>query len=196
MGPTLRPAEPQDLVPLRELERLAGERFRDVGLAHVADHEPPSVDELARYAEDGRAWVADGGSGPPLGYVLVDVVDGCAHVEQVAVHPAHQGRGIGRALMDVARDWARATGRPAVTLTTFDAVEWNRPLYEHLGYRVLRDHELGPELRARRRPRGRPGSRPGQQGLHAPRPAPLSSGVAGVAQPARRPTRPRIRRST
>jgi GNAT superfamily N-acetyltransferase len=150
MGLTIRPAEPPDLVPVRELERAAGERFREVGLAHVADHEPASVDELARYAEAGRAWVADGGKGPPVGYVLVDVVDGCAHVEQVSVHPDHQGRGVGRALMDVAHGWARATERPAVTLTTFDAVEWNRPLYEHLGYRVLQDHELGPELRARR----------------------------------------------
>jgi hypothetical protein len=26
-------------------------------------------------------------------------------------------------------------------------VAWNRPLYEHLGFRVLDEQELGPELR-------------------------------------------------
>jgi len=37
---------------------------------------------------------------------------------------------------------------PAVTLTTFEDVPWNAPLYRHLGFRELRDDELGPGLRA------------------------------------------------
>jgi hypothetical protein len=37
-----------------------------------------------------------------------------------------------------------------VTLTTFSDVAWNRPLYEHLGFRAMREHEIGPELRALR----------------------------------------------
>jgi hypothetical protein len=37
-----------------------------------------------------------------------------------------------------------------VTLTTFRDVPWNRPWYERLGFRVLGEDELGPELRARR----------------------------------------------
>jgi hypothetical protein len=39
---------------------------------------------------------------------------------------------------------------PAITLTTFTDVPWNGPLYRHLGFRVLTDDELGPELRALR----------------------------------------------
>ncbi len=35
----------------------------------------------------------------------------------------------------------------SVTLTTFSEVPWNRPLYEHLGFRVLTDNEIGQELR-------------------------------------------------
>jgi predicted N-acetyltransferase YhbS len=66
------------------------------------------------------------------------------------VRPDGQGTGIGRALMDRARMWAVATDRPAITLTTFADVPWNRPFYEHLGFRVLAEHELGPELRALR----------------------------------------------
>jgi len=76
------------------------------------------------------------------------MVDGAAHIEQVSVVPADQGRGVGRALIDQVRRWAGENGLPALTLTTFTHVPWNRPLYEHLGFRVLGDEEIGPGLRA------------------------------------------------
>ena len=130
-----------------EIERRAGEAFRDVGLPEIAEHDPYSAEELEEYIAAGRAWAAVA-DGSVIGYVLVEVVDGNAHVEQVSVHPDHQGQGAGRALMDRARQWAVETNRPAVTLTTFTDVPWNRPLYEHLGFVVLREHEIGPELAA------------------------------------------------
>ncbi|MHB1598815.1 MAG: hypothetical protein ACYCXY_08010 [Acidimicrobiales bacterium] len=34
-----------------------------------------------------------------------------------------------------------------MTLTTFDQVSWNRPLYEHLGFAVLQEADLLPGLR-------------------------------------------------
>jgi GNAT superfamily N-acetyltransferase len=150
MGIEIRPAQPDDGPVLREIERLAGQRFREVGMPEVADDEPPSLAVLDAYAAAGSSWVAVGDGGTPVGYVLADVVDGNAHVEQVTVHPDEQGRGIGRALIDTVRDWAVETGRPAVTLTTFADVAWNAPLYRHLGFRDLADAELGPELRALR----------------------------------------------
>jgi GNAT superfamily N-acetyltransferase len=207
----IRPARADDGEVLREVERAAGQRFREVGMGAIADDEPPSWDTLATYAAAGRSWVAtvtsgtaavdacvaadgdvsvdavgtdaarvvaepaavaggvdaaadgadavDAGdvtadvadvrdAGDLVGYVLLDVVDGCAHVEQVSVHPDHQGAGVGRALLDQAAAWAAANDCPALTLTTFSEVPWNRPLYEHLGFRVLADDEIGPELRA------------------------------------------------
>jgi predicted N-acetyltransferase YhbS len=143
----VRAGRREDGPALREIERRAGERFRSVGLDAVADDEPTSVEELAEYAALGCSWVAVGSSGEPVGYVLVTDVDGAAHIEQVSVLPDHQGAGVGRALVDRARAWATETGRSAVSLTTFAEVPWNRPLYEHLGFRVLADEELGPELR-------------------------------------------------
>lgn len=144
----VRGARSEDGPALREIERLAGERFREVGLEAVADDEPPSLTALAGYAAGNRAWVATDRAGTPIGYVLVDVVDGCAHVEQISVRPDHQGAGVGRALIDRVRAWAAETDRRALTLTTFSDVPWNRPLYEHLGFRVLPEAEIGPELRA------------------------------------------------
>ena len=145
---TIRPALAEDGEALRRIERLAGERFREVGMDAIADDEPDSIEALAEYAVAGRSWVAIDSHGTPIGYVLVDVVDNCAHVEQVSVRPDHQGTGVGRALLDRVRQWATSNGRHALTLTTFGDVPWNRPLYEHLGFRVLSDAEIGPEMRA------------------------------------------------
>jgi hypothetical protein len=46
------------------------------------------------------------------------------------------------------RAWAGGNSLPAITLTTFSDVPWNRPLYEHLGFTVIAENDLGPELRA------------------------------------------------
>jgi GNAT superfamily N-acetyltransferase len=146
---TIRPARPSDGVDLQAIERLAGEQFRTVGMDEIADDSPPPLDVLAAYAADGRSWVAlDGDADAAVGYAIVDVVDDCAHVEQVSVRPDHQGKGVGRALLDRVRTWAASSGLAGVTLTTFAAVPWNGPLYEHLGFRVLAPAEIGPELRA------------------------------------------------
>jgi GNAT superfamily N-acetyltransferase len=148
MAVVIRPPVISELAALRTIERLAGERFRDVGLPEVANDEAPSLDVLTRHTELGQCWVAVHDGGGPIGYVLVDAVDWNAHVEQVSVHPDHQGSGVGRALMEQVFEWATEAGMPAVTLTTFSDVPWNAPLYRHLGFRVLRDDELGPGLRA------------------------------------------------
>jgi GNAT superfamily N-acetyltransferase len=142
----MRRARPEDGVSLRDIERLAGERFRDVGLDDVADDEPPALEVLAAYADGARSWVAVDGADSPIGYVLVDIVDGCAHVEQVSVLPDRQGVGVGRALLEQVRRWAADSGLAAVTLTTFTDVPWNAPLYRHIGFRALSETEIGPEL--------------------------------------------------
>jgi len=92
----IRPARAEDLEHLPDIERAAGEPFRELGMAAVADDDLPTVGELAVFQQDGRAWVATDDTGQPVGYVLADVVDGCAHVEQVSVHPRHARQGLGK----------------------------------------------------------------------------------------------------
>ncbi|MFH8344193.1 GNAT family N-acetyltransferase [Streptomyces sp. NPDC018045] len=145
--PVVRAAVPLDLPVLRDVERAAGEAFRAVGMAEIADDEPPSLAELAGYQEAGRALVACAGAGP-VGYLLWEPVDGCAHIEQVSVHPDGARRGLGRALIERAR---QDSGLPAVTLTTFAGVPWNAPYYARLGFRALDDAEIGEGLRGIRR---------------------------------------------
>jgi len=49
-------------------------------------------------------------------------------------------------MVEFVEQWGRAAGRPATTLTTFRDVPWNGPYYVRLGYRVLPDEGVGPEL--------------------------------------------------
>src|SRR6478736_3780522 len=94
----IRPAAREELAMLRDIEWASGQQYRAYGLDHVADAEPAPVEALARYVDDGRAWVAVEESGP-IGYILAEIVDGGGHIEQVSVLPAHQGHGVGRALI-------------------------------------------------------------------------------------------------
>lgn len=147
----VRPMGPDDIERVQAVEVDAGARFRDVPeprIAACADHPPFPSDELRAFAEAGRAWVFEM-DGVVVGFVLAEEVDGCGHIEEVAVASAHQRRGIATTLMDAVARWAAAGGMPALTLTTFRDVAWNRPFYERRGFRVLNDDEVSAGLRAK-----------------------------------------------
>ena len=146
----IRPARREDFVAIRQIEREAGQRYRDFGLAEVAEDEPPSIEVLEGYLAATRIWVAERDGYQPVGYVVVEEIDGAAHIEQVSVLSDYQGHGIGRALIERVHTWAIESGMAALTLTSFGHIPWNRPLYEHLGFRVISEQEAGPGLLALR----------------------------------------------
>ena len=83
---------------------------------------------------------------PPVGFVCVELVDGIPLVWQLSVHPEHGRKGLGRALLRAACDWARAESFDAITLTTYRDVPWNGPSYESLDFATL--DALPPGLQA------------------------------------------------
>jgi GNAT superfamily N-acetyltransferase len=148
----VRAAAPKDFASLREIERAAGRLFAEIGMAEIANDEPPSLDALHQYSDSGRAWVLVDAHDSPVGFALVDVVEGCAHIEQLSIHPRHHRHGYGRMLIHQIAAWAQDRGMPAVTLTTFRDVPWNAPYYERCGFQQLAEAELTPgltEVRAR-----------------------------------------------
>ena len=82
------------------------------------------------------------------GFIIVEMIDGCAHIEQVSVLPTDQGQGVGRALIERVEQWAILHRLAALILITFVHIPWNRPLYEHLGFRVLSQDEITPRYPA------------------------------------------------
>jgi len=140
-----------DVEAVQRVEVDAGTRFRsfpDPRVAACADHAPYPGPELEVMVAAGRGWVAIV-EGVVVGFVVVEHVDGCGHVEELAVAGDHGGRGIGTALLEAAVAWAANSQFPAVTLTTFREVPWNRPFYERRGFRVLADAEITTGLRAK-----------------------------------------------
>jgi GNAT superfamily N-acetyltransferase len=142
----VRPATAADVDRLVEIEVSAGQSFHGLGLHAVAADvlDPADVLEAIRSAQ---AWVAEVGT-DPAAYVRAELLDGNAHIAQVSVAAEYAGRRIGRTLIRYVEEWGRERGCPATTLTTFRDVPWNGPYYAGLGYRVLDESEIGPELAA------------------------------------------------
>ncbi|ODU02268.1 MAG: hypothetical protein ABS81_18190 [Pseudonocardia sp. SCN 72-86] len=141
---------------LIEIEDAAGERFREIGMDAVADDPSPGPDEMFRLVAAGVMRVVDI-DGRAAGYLRAEVVDDCAHVEQVSVDPAHIGLRVGRALLDDNTERAHAAGLAAVTLTTYVDVPWNGPYYRRRGFRVISGDEITPGLAALRAEEARRG---------------------------------------
>jgi GNAT superfamily N-acetyltransferase len=143
----IRDARAAEVPRLREIDWDAGQVFRDIGMPEAAEFDPRTLAELADSQRAGLLWVAAVEGDEPASFLMGVELDGCLHVEQLSTAPAAARRGLGRALLDHAADWARTGGLPALTLTTFADVPWNGPYYERCGFRVLRDDEITPGLR-------------------------------------------------
>ncbi|MCI0140311.1 GNAT family N-acetyltransferase [Arthrobacter bambusae] len=143
----IRAARPDELERLRGIEFAAGEIFRSCGMDAIADDEPLTVTELAIFQSRGGVLVFADASDVPVGYLLVEHLDGNAHVEQLSVHPSHARRGLGSELLDGAEKWAQAEGLEWLTLTTFRDVPWNAPYYRRLGFEDLEPELLDDGLR-------------------------------------------------
>jgi GNAT superfamily N-acetyltransferase len=149
-GYVVRPARPEDLPALAAVERAAQAMFAHVGMPELADAPVLSLAEVERYAAEGLVAVAEHVRDGVVGFVVVRPLGGAAHVQELDVHPDHGRQGLGRALLDRALDWARASGYRDTTLSTFRDVPWNAPFYARVGYRELVPEDASPELRALR----------------------------------------------
>lgn len=130
----IRPATAADVPHLPAIERDAAQLFRTIGYDFCADGPVRDGDEHLRGLIRGALFVAETEEERLAGFVLLWRVDGRAHVTELSVARAHQGQGIGTALMARAEDWARLQGYREITLTTFRDVPWNAPHYRRLGY--------------------------------------------------------------
>jgi GNAT superfamily N-acetyltransferase len=76
---------------------------------------------------------------------LIETIREADHllVENVAVLPAFQGRGLGRRLMTHAEDLARTEGLGEIRLYTNQRFAENVALYRRLGYVVDREEDVG-----------------------------------------------------
>lgn len=100
----------------------------------------PMVADYGELIAQGQVYVLENGEIDAL--IVLEVTDGVLLVENVAVRPDRQGRGLGRRLMAFAEFRARSLGLTALRLYTNEKMASNIDLYESLGYR-----ETGREAR-------------------------------------------------
>lgn len=143
-----RIARADELTEVQRIEVASGAPFREIGMTEVADMPPMPLDALAERQRAGQVWVTVDARDRPVAFAVLDMVDGCAHVQQLSVDPAHARRGIGGRLLDRVAGWAAGRRLPALTLTTFRSVPFNGPYYARLGFRELTGEEVTPGLAA------------------------------------------------
>ncbi|WP_053226372.1 GNAT family N-acetyltransferase [Solirubrobacter soli] len=112
--------------------RLHGDDWRVYQAQSVVD----TVSDRSKHA-----WVAERGA-EIRGFVVAAIVDparGLGEITMLAVDPAEQAHGIGRALTEHATEWLRAAGmRVAMIGTGGDAGHAAaRRLYERVGYSLM-----------------------------------------------------------
>lgn len=93
---------------------------------------PLDADYAAAIAHD-ETWVAEL-DGRVVGYLVLVAAPDHLLLENVAVDPGAQGRGVGRELLDLAETRARDLGMPEVRLFTHATMVENQRLYERRGY--------------------------------------------------------------
>src|SRR3954451_1526278 len=116
------------------IEEHAGPRSALRALFELAEDSPAALDA---YIDAGRVLVATEG-GRVVGQLQLTDTDepAAAEIKNMAVAPAHQGRGIGRALVGAALDVARSEGRTALVVATAAADTGNLRFCQRAGFRM------------------------------------------------------------
>ncbi len=135
----LREARPGDALRLWEIDRDA--------LGYDGTPEATAARLAAVLANPSHFLrVAADADGRAIGYVHACAYDALfygplKYVIALAVDPAFQGRGVGRALLTACEDWARAEGAIGVRLTSGSDRTKAHAFYSRLGYLVRKDQK-------------------------------------------------------
>ena len=95
----------------------------------------------------GTLWVVLDAFRQPVGYALLQMVDGYALLAQMDVHPDHGRKGLGAALVMSIAVFLHTQNKNALYLTTFTHVPWNAPFYADIGFIALNEEELPSFIR-------------------------------------------------
>lgn len=133
----IRPATPADIAAITALTRAAYAKWVPlIGREPL----PMQADYNLAFARHRFDLLEE--RGVLAGLIETLLRDDDLLIENVAVDPAHQGRGHGRALLAHAERLAAEARRDAVRLYTNSRFEANIGLYEALGYGVEREEAL------------------------------------------------------
>jgi ribosomal protein S18 acetylase RimI-like enzyme len=147
-GLLVRRATPADYEAAGAVTLAAYEPFTD---GPDDDYRARLVDAASRDTE-AELWVASADDGllgcvtlcPPGSRWREIATDGEGEFRMLAVAPEAQGRGVGRALVELVLDRFRADGSSAVALSSLRSMSAAHRLYERLGFARLPERDWRP----------------------------------------------------
>ena len=126
---TIRPARSKDVEAVRQIVRAAYEHY----VARLGKPPGPMLDDYGQRVADEQAWVLED-EGELAGVLILEDGDAGLLLDNLAVSPATQGRGHGRALIAFAEQEARRRGYAEMRLYTHALMTENLALYRRLGF--------------------------------------------------------------
>jgi ribosomal protein S18 acetylase RimI-like enzyme len=125
----LRPATEADVPTLTALVRAAYGHY----VERIGGPPGPLTEDYADVVRSHPVTVAER-DGEIVGLLVLGVDGEGLHIANVAVAPAHQGGGVGRALLQHAERAARRAGFHSIYLYTHERMTENIALYSRIGY--------------------------------------------------------------
>jgi GNAT superfamily N-acetyltransferase len=132
----VRRAEPTDVSVLRAVAAAAYQGY----VARIGRAPAPMTADYAAAVRCGQAWVAVE-HGQAIGLAILAPERDHLLLENIAVRPDAQGRGVGARLLAFADEEARRLGLPEIRLYTNEAMTENLAYYPRHGYTETRRAE-------------------------------------------------------
>lgn len=126
----IRPAEPQDRAAVEELVDAAYAIY----VERIGKPPGPMLDDYGAHIATGHVSVAADRAGAILGIVVLVPQPDHLLLDNIAVAPQAQGRGVGRRLIGFAEAQARRLGFSELRLYTHAKMTENIALYARLGF--------------------------------------------------------------
>ena len=126
----MRQATAADLEPIHQVIRAAYAKY----VGRMPKLPAPVLRDYRGPIEAGAVWVT---GNPITGLISLTPVGDSLLIENIAVHPAAQGTGLGRRLMQFAEQVAARRELPRLTLYTHEVMTESQAIYTHLGYREI-----------------------------------------------------------
>ena len=145
---TIRPYRPADRDRLKSItaaafggasiDKLLEDRFGPLGETDWAERKAAAIDADCDAQPDG-ILVAQSADGEVVGYLTTRLNrrTGLGWIANLAVDPAHQGAGLGRALLTAGLDLLRAAGMTHAKIETLASNQQGRNLYPSVGFEEL-----------------------------------------------------------
>jgi GNAT superfamily N-acetyltransferase len=91
------------------------------------------TDDYAKVIANQQVTIAEN-HGTIVGLIVLTVDDEGFFIDNVAVHPSHRGKGLGRALLEFAETEARRRGCDSIYLYTHEKMTENLTIYSRFEY--------------------------------------------------------------